>query len=78
MLILGISFSYRLKITPAIEALIKFAITPAIIARKPCLETNARFSGTNEPSPPINIAILEMFAKPHKANVTIACECSLS
>lgn len=66
------------KKIPTNVALMKLERVPASTAFKPKRAISGRRDGASTPKPPNRIAIEDKFAKPHKATVTITCECALN
>src|SRR6185437_6735200 len=56
---------------PAIEALIKLAMVPAIMARTPSLARSWRRSGMSAPMPPIWMPMEPRLANPQRAKVAM-------
>src|ERR1700722_1448773 len=62
------------SITPTIDADIRFAIVPAIMARIPRRASSPFLLGESAPMPPICIPIELKLAKPHSAKVAMVKE----
>src|SRR4029077_3815285 len=74
-LCLGTKRGFQLRMSrPTIEADIRLAMVPAIIARKPSLASWSRLLGASAPIPPIWMPMELKLAKPQRAKVAMVKE----